>query len=123
MSCFEKKGLLSEHSLMLHLEGISPMRNEKCQALPPTWQPCPASSKTCKAIFVAEIIGAKQVRGKKKTPVSMFLRLIYFKVNEITKEELAFSFAPFYLATHKQPAQIGSQFVLLKETGLSRKAC
>lgn len=78
-------------------------------------KPCPASSKTSEAIFVAEIIGSKQVRRKKKTPVSMFLRLIYFKVNEITKEELAFSFAPFYLATHKQPAQIGSLFYWKKQ--------
>lgn len=39
-----------------------------------------------------------------------------------TEEELAFSFTPFYLV-HKQPAQTSSQFVLLKETGFSRKAC
>lgn len=34
------------------------------------------------------------------------------------KEALAFSFTPFHLVTHKQPAQTGSQSVLLKETGL-----
>ena len=40
------------------------MWNEKCQALPSTWQPCP---KTSKAIFVGEIVGPKQVRGSKSS--------------------------------------------------------
>lgn len=38
------------------------MWHEKCQALPPTWQLCPETSK---AIFVGETVGSEQVRGKK----------------------------------------------------------
>lgn len=61
--------------------GQREMRNAKPCLQPGS--PVPAPSKTSEAVFVAGIMGSKQVRAGEKVLVSTFLRLIHFKVNEI----------------------------------------
>ena len=73
MSHFGKKGYSVGTARRFAEKEYSAVRHKECQALPPTWQPCPASSGTRKAISVGENMGSNEAgEGKEKAVFSKF---------------------------------------------------